>query len=411
MNLKTREKYLLGILLSLLILISYYNFIYKPQHNKILNLKRERTQYQEKIDNLNLLIKDMPRKKSNIKILNSKIQDKTSKLYPEIIQEKIIVEIDKLMNDSNIAGSLNFTEINNEPIKNDKGEDKKNKNQNKNGILYKLSEEYNTLDGEKKYSTKKAEDTKAPILTDEPIEQIKANVNFKGKYEDILKFVKSVDEYTRKIAISNMRMSQNTPNEISGTMTLEFFAIPKLDGEDEEYFNWPYNNAYGKANMFDSSESISLNNSLESTNELKTKNYDFVMSLRPINSDLPTVTLGKAMDLERKSYVYADNPKEEKVEMYITEKNNKYYFKYKTSRNSYPINFKDIGEEFNPKQKDINFKIYSNKRNSDKDKSTVKLEIYNKTSKTVNIFVEDDDANRPRININANSGSVEVKRN
>lgn len=412
MKISNREKFLLGILLTLLVLVSYYNFVYKPQSNKVSVLKKERKEFEDKVNNLNLLVRNIPKKESDIKILNSKIQDKSLGLYPEIIQEKIITEIDKLMNQAKISGNITFTEISNQSVENSKDENKKEENNksNKEGTLSKLSKEYNSLDKTQKNINEKSKEIEIKKTTSEPIEQIKASINFKGKYEDVITFVKSVDEYTKKLAISTMNISQNSPSEVSGNMTLEFFAIPKLGEEDKEYFKWDYNNSYGKLNMFDSSQSISLSNNLEGINSLKNKNYDFVMSLRPINSDLPTVTLGRTMDLERKSYVYADSAKEEKVQLYITENKGKYYFKYKTSRNSYPSNFQGNGEEFELKENSINLKIYSNKRISDQDESTVNLEIYNKTGKTLNVFIEDDDVNKPRVNINANSGSVEVKK-
>lgn len=408
MKISDREKILLGILLSLLILVSYYNFVYKPQSNKVAILKKDKKDYEDKINKLKQMVNNLPKKESDTKMLNAKIQDKTLGLYPKIIQEKIIVEIDKLMNDSNIAGSINFTEVSDETVENKKEESAKKA---KDSELHKLSQQYNSLDKSQESLTEKSKDTEVKKTSSEAIEQIKATVNFKGKYEDVIKFVKSIDEYTKRIALSTINISQSSSKEVSGTMTLEFFAIPKLGQEDKDYFKWDYNNSYGKFDMFDSSQSITLPNNIESANALKAKNYDFVMSVRSINSDLPTITLGKAMDSDRKSYVYADSDKEEKVEIYITEKQGKYYFKYKTSRNSYPSNFDVDGEEFNLKEKDINLKIYSNKRISDKDAASADIQIYNKTGKVLNVYIEDDDTNKPRININANSGSVEVKRN
>lgn len=394
MKIKSNEKILVVFVLSLLVGVSYYQFYYTKQKLKIEELNEEKVQYALKVDKLKATIKNIPKKESDIKILNAKIKDTTVKFYPKIIQEKLILEIDKLMTSSNIIGTISFSDIvSGQDSKKD--EEGKESNSDDMGMV---ASEINAAVKDKKNQGAKG------------LESMKLTIGFKGKYTDVLKFIKSVDEYSKKIAFTNISLSQTAVNEVSGSMALSFYAVPKIDDEDAEYFKWDLNNPYGKLNMFDTTQTVVSGESIEKA-VTKEKAYDFLMSLKPIQSDLPTVVLGKAKDNERKSYVYADNSKEEKVEIYISEEDGRYYFKYKTSRGSYPISYEGKGEEFIPVDGSISLKVYSNKRLSENDEASADIQVYNKTNKTLNIIVEGDDSSKPRAKITANAGSIEVKKN
>ena len=133
------------------------------------------------------------------------------------------------------------------------------------------------------------------------------------------------------------------------------------------------------------------------------------MNVKPYNSDLPTVTLGKTNDSQRETYVYADNPLFEDVEIYFSKIDGKYFYKYRTTRDRYP---KDFNEwiEFKPLHNSINIIIYTHKRNSENDMSGVNIALYNETDKHVFLRITGDDQYRPRVNVVGKSGLVDVVR-
>lgn len=400
MKIKNNEKIVVTAVLSILVGLSYYNFSYKNQKEKLENLNQEKTQCEDKLNSIKRAINVIPKKEMEIKILKSKIGDLSTRFYPKIIQEKLILEIDKLMVNSNIIGNISFSDITNGD-EGKKGEDKKESSSDELGkavSVYKSSEKDKDEQGAKS------------------LECMKMTIGFKGKYTDVLNFIKSIDEYAKKIAFTNLTLSQTGVNEVNGSMALSFYALPKIDDKELDYFNWVLNNEYGKVNVFDSASVLATKESIENAAITekgieKEKVYDFIMSLKPIQSDLPTVILGRAKDTSKNSYVYGDNAKEEKVEIYLSQVDGKYYFKYKTTRGSYPLNFEGKGEEFTVKGDDLNLKIYSTKRLSEKDLSSADIQIYNDTNKTLNVVIEDEDTNSPRAKITGNSGSIEVKKN
>lgn len=387
-----REKFLLGTLLSILVLVLYFNFIFKDQSLKVKKLKMQRADIQNKVDELEYDIKNMDNQEQKLKINNSKIVDENSKLYPEIIQEKIITEIDKLLTSSNVNGSLSFTNVNDSDVlKDSKDNDDQNKNNTSSeSTLLRLVREYDSIDKVDRY-TKRNNKLDNVKLTNEPIKQISANIDFVGKYEDIQKFIKSIDDNERKIAISDIKMAQNSNKDIVGNMKLTFFAVPKLGDQDDKYSDWNYLSSYGKSDMFDPSNNTTIDNLQTDLNK-----NDFLMRVTSVNSDLPAIILGQSNDKNRVSYLYKDDNSSQNIKVYLTQNDGKYYFKFGNSSK----------REFKPFEKDINFKIKSSPREADNDNVSVNLKIYNDTDRAVNVLVENDDTSNPRINIQTGSGLV-----
>lgn len=416
MKLNKTEKMLLSVLIFLLVIVGYYKFIFYPQRQKLNNLTLQKEEYNKKLQDVNKKISSKSQKDMDIKILNAKIKDMTIKLFPDIQEEKFIVDVDKLLTQSNLKGiSFTFSDIKSVPVE----EIKEDTKDDKNSSLKNVVDEYNGAPVKKNTNTntntnssnsKKTDDKNKPSA-----QNISLGISFKGNYKDLIQFVKNVENYSKTIIISNLQISQDTTGGVMGNMQLEFYAIPKITDEDKDFFKWDINNAYGKENPFDApvtSTSIGTNSTIEEAGKVnKEEDFDFVMSVRAINSDLPTVMLGKAKDANKTTYVYADNPQIENIEVYFTKQGDKYYYKYKTSRDSYPAQFDGNGAEFTPSGGNINFKIYSNKRINDSDVSGANIKIYNKTDKTVNVSVDTDDNTKPRVSVSGDGGTVNVTRN
>ncbi|EQB87470.1 type IV pilus assembly protein PilO [Clostridium punense] len=428
MKLSKREKMLLAVLGVLLFLGAYYKFIFISQKAKIDGLKKDKAVYVEKVDKLNTLVATIPQKESDIKVITTKIKDKGIKLYPDIIQENIIRELDKLIRDSGINGSISFSEVAVSSIETSKKEESKLKDSK----LEDLKNQYNNLNTEstvkkndsENNSTTKTEDkgqfsngetkgdNKSAVAKDEnssKVQQLKVTLNFTGAYNNIVDFVKRLEDYSKHIAMVSINISQSSETEITGTCVLEFFAIPKITDEDKNYFSWDLRNPYGKENIFDGSMSINPLKTVEDITNTGKPKFDFVMSVKPQSSDIPTIILGRANDTDRQSYVYADSNKVENIEIVLEKEKDKYYFRYKTSRDSYPLNFNDEKIEFNPGLSDVYFNILSSLRLTADDKSGANIKLTNKTDKKIVVIIEGEDATSPRIKIEGEGGNIEVK--
>lgn len=411
MKLSKREKILLVVAALVLLIGGYYKFVFSPQREKLNSLMQQKEEYDKKLQDINRQIALKNKTETDIKDINSKIINMTKILFPSINQENFIVDMDKLLHDANLKGmSFTFSDIKAIPVEEKKKDEKDDKTSSLKGVI----DEYNGLPS-KNNNDKKADNNNKNNSNskDKPsAENISLVINFKGSYKNLTEFIKSLESYSKKIIVSNLQISQSKTDEVTGSMQLEFYAIPKISDEDKEFFKWNYNNKYGKDNPFDSKmDDNQASGTIEDTGKANDKSYDFVMSVRPVNSDLPTMMLGRSKDYSKQSYITADNPGITNVEVYLTQKDGKYYYKYKAGKLTFPPDTGGDGEQFSITGGSISFMIYSNKRIDKSDISGVNLKIYNKTDKTVNVTIEGDDTANPRVSISGEGGGVDIKRN
>lgn len=415
MKISKREKYLLGILGTLIIIFAYYQFIYTKQVEKLNEKRAEKSSVEEKYNKVLNAIKSLEEKEEEVKTLKISAIEKSKVLYPIIVQEKIIIEIDKLLNDSGLTGNIAFSPIEVAEVEELKSEEIFKAESS----LKEIVDEYegNSISSSEKENANSTEGTNsnsgANSGTNTSVqgekatsEQLKVAINFSGSYENLKSFIKSIEDYERKIVITNINISAKSQEELTGVLSLEFHGVPKLAGEDEEYLKWTLNNVYGKDVLFSSgSASGAYANTIEEQSTEKDSN-DFVMMLKSSLSELPTVTLGKAKDDLTESYIYSDNEKIEDVEITFEEADGKTYFKYKTSSSYYPKENTSVGKEFTPKTSDIVLEILSEKRSGTSDNSGINLSVINNTSKKVEIIIKNDDTSNPRVSVTSKGSNT-----
>jgi len=221
------------------------------------------------------------------------------------------------------------------------------------------------------------------------VNSISVNVAFESSYSDMLKFIDAIQDNPINIAITNVNTLSPTGDVIQGTMTLNFYSIPKLDGFVEENKDWIWEELIqsGKSNPFLLEGGVAFVNSTSDS-------YDFYMSLKPESSDLPTVILGRADDKTRITYVYADSNTMENIELQFKKDNSKYYYKYSTKNSNFPSNGEWL--EFTPVGSSISVKIFSSQRNSKVDSAGVNISVVNTSGLKVKFEIEDDDKSNPR---------------
>jgi type IV pilus assembly protein PilO len=416
MKVTKREKILLIVLSVILLGFLYNKFVLIKQREKMSTLQTQKDDYAKKVSEIQAKIDSKDKKQAEIKVLNSKIIDKTSKLFPSIEQEIIIVMLDKMFENSKLQGDVvSFSEITDEKLTSEKKNvaildnelNKLVKQYNNTGsdekAIEKQTDNKGTENSTKENTTKEnttKENKDAGIAT---ASKMQVTVSFKGNYLQFLGFIKEVEAFKKKIIISKINLVASEENEISGNLILDFYAIPKFN--KEEYFPWKFDMPSGKENPFEGAVT-SVNVTAKKKVEVKN---DFVMSAKPITSDLPTIRIGKAGDNSISSYIYADNRGMEEVEFHFSKKNDKYYYKYKTSIESWPKDFNNVNE-FVLASENITLEIFSQKRGIDTDLSSANVKIFNDTDRTVVVYVQNDDAVKPRVNVLKEKGNILVNR-
>ncbi|APC41496.1 hypothetical protein [Clostridium estertheticum] len=418
MKVTKREQVLIGVLLIVLLCYGFYNFVFLKQSQNIAELKASRDAYSQKWDQAKAKITSENEIKEQYKNLNSKIFNATGMLFPSLEQEKIIVILDKMIKDSNLqAYVLAFSEVSsgNNFVDTTKTVNNEDKTKNTTNKLDKLVNDFNGT-SKNETNSKKTNDSK--IIGAYKME---VTLKFNGVYDELINFIAQVEDYDKKIIIKSITLTGAEGSEVSGNITLEFYGVPKLNNNDD--FKWNYKKPNGSENPFFQSPTTSpTNNEITAKNGDKTvakdentvandnSKSDFVLYAKPKTADLHTVTIEKGKDESKLSYIYVDNAGVELVEFYFTQIGTKYFYKYKTSKGTYPKDFsKPI--EFVPTGKNIALDIFSQKRGLGSDLSGVNINITNDTDKKVDVDILDDDKNKPRVKILKQIGDISVVRN
>ncbi|EPB8193596.1 hypothetical protein ACRTBB_002385 [Clostridium perfringens] len=405
MKINKREKTLLFVLALGVVGFGYYKVVWDYQYNKLKDLKSKEVKVKQEYNDDVKMVNSIEPNKEEINIFNSEIQNLTSGFYSNISQPNIILELNNLMNDANVKGTMSFSEIKTMPViekqegdSSSKSENDENKNQ-----IQGIVNDYNNITDKKKNEDKK--NKKQEEIYN--LNQMTVSLSVNGTYDNVMKFMKSIEENPKHINILNFNLSAQTDGNVSANMNIQLVAIPKIDASKEEFTT--ADEKYGKENPF-SGASVAGTGTIENELENSKVKNDFLMTVRPINSDLPTIVLGKSGDKDKKTYLNNDENSVSNIEMYISGDNGKYYYKYKVEGKSYPTKFEGNGEEFKPNGNDINFEIFSEKRVNKDDKSGANIKIVNSSDKEVNLIINKDDEKSPRVNVTTD-GKVKVIKN
>lgn len=432
MNISNKEKIMLYILGIILIGVGYYNFVYTPMTSKVVELKEQKDVKEKEYNDTMETINSLDERRSDVKILKAKVSEISKGFYPVLSQEHIIVELDKLLIDSGLKGGISFENIVSEGIQNEN----KEKVSLAESSMQSIVDKYANLDGKSQSGTdevsenndssgkQSTEDNKSEKSNnnsngesngnsngtqenakENTVHNLKCTVNFQGTYEELDKFLKLVEDNDYKIIMNAMTMGRDSLNGINGTIKFEIYAVPKIDDEVKKYLHWDLNNTYGKSSPFSSGAATGI------VQQEKKSTDDFVMATKSINSDLPTVILGKSNDDSKVTYVYADKNTTENVEIELAQSGNKYYYKYKTSRECYPKQYSGNGAQFIPvSDESISLNIISESRFNTDDKSGVNIKVTNNTDKLLKININGDDTSNPRITVDGDSSKISINK-
>lgn len=418
MKISNKEKIMLFILGIIVIGFGYYRYIYLTQINKIEEKVKEEIEIKQKYEKAKTTIDNLEEKINDIDLLKGRIEEKSKPFYPIINEENIILELDKLLKDNELEGKIKF-----EPIISDSVEKSNKINQSlAESSLQSIVDKYNndegsssTVNESKENNTINKVDKNDDSNFDESkkekkdtLQYVKIQIDFEGSYSGLFKMLTEIGEKERKIVINSIKLTSNSTKGLNGSVNLEIYSIPKINDELKDYLKWDFNNSYGTTAPFaieSGNESLIVNTTTELKQEKVASIHDFIATVKSVTSDLPKVMLGKANDDMRTSYIYGNNNSQESVEMVLTQDGNKYYYKYKTSKQAYPVNYDGLGEEFIPKSNNIVLSIISENKLTDNDNSKMMLKIINKTDKNVEVNMEGDDS---RVTVDANKSNVKV---
>lgn len=410
MKISQREKFLLILVSCILVVTLYSQFILVPQKEKLTALEGQLVEVQERHDQVMSNIATLPQRQENIKGLVASISERTSAYYPTLIQEKIILELNEIIEETGIIATLSFSPISSQTVQGlTAGEYSKPQSS-----LEPLVDELHGLQGSNQEDSELTSDqssttkeTSQAGTSSASAEVLTVSMTFSGSYETVKTFIDTIQNWKYNLVITNLSLSPQSETDVAGSFNLEFYAVPKLKTQDQDYLEWTLNNTYGKEMPFSTDVANgAYSTSIEDLMSLGVRVNDLMMVVRSSTSDMPSVTVGKANDETRESYLFSDSSEIENVEIQLFQEGETYYYKYVVGEQTYPADTSK-GVPFAPNGDQINIQILSEERVTVSDESGVNVKILNQTDKTVDIEIKNDDTVSPRVTI-IKEGSVNI---
>jgi type IV pilus assembly protein PilO len=254
MKLSKREKIMLIVLATILVLGGIYYFLLMPQMEKLEHLEEERDRLIMSLQSAKSKLVKNKKADEEFELLYNKIEEKTRPFYPEILQDRIVLIINGIIAESEIASSsLVFSDIKTIPFEPDVDEPA--------SIipLQEIVNRYFNIADASRDTTHKNTSSKDISGKDGSAEQdnlkilpfISITLQYQGTFEQIMSFVRNIEALGRTILIKNFSISTGEEDTLTGSIQLDFYALPKIHCQDEEYLDWPFKENYGSDNPFE----------------------------------------------------------------------------------------------------------------------------------------------------------------
>ncbi|MGL4761770.1 MAG: hypothetical protein ACRCWG_09970 [Sarcina sp.] len=400
MKISEKEKIMLGFLLVGAIGVGYYHLGYKPKAAEIKKQQLELDGENAKYTKAQSEIASMEKNQKTVDLLNFSIEDANKKIYPDIWQPKLIKELKELRTKAGIDIKFQYSPVTYAPIS--EYFTSKEEEQDMTNTLNELLEEYNKeMPADKKVDYKRvngepvvAREEKAKEEKSEGtsinVQQMKVSASFTGEHDNIMKFIKLVEDYKYLVAIPNISLTPSGNGKLSGSLNMEFYSAPRLNGDFDNYYDLKLDSKTGKDNMFEDTHT-----SIDSIENEDSEAVSMEMVIRPFNSDMPSITIGRPNDAAGRTKLRSEENGVEEVTIEFYQEGDQYLVKYKMGSQIYP---KSGGIEFVPKG-NVKVSVASEKRVSGQDMVKVKLNVKNTTDKRVEVDVTGDDKENPRVDI------------
>ncbi|MGI6587632.1 MAG: type II secretion system protein GspM [Peptococcia bacterium] len=375
MKINEREKILIMVVAVVVIAVLFFMFLLPPALDNLKALRAKNTELDEEIATIQQNITQDTELKDRYKTLNIKALAFSNKFYNQLAQERIILDLNQLLTESGLNGhNLTFKEQKN---------------------------------------TAKVNSTQGKPESLQDLTCMEVSINYGGTFNQFLSFLNQVGEFDKKILIKSADIINSSKrrgeNYLAGNMVLEFYAIPSLLKSSMDSLNGDFTGVMGGNDPFSGVSLVDADVMDILLGREKVNICDFVLTVKPITADLPTIVLGLDDDISADSFVCADNSGVEDAKLHLFMKDEQYLCKYQVGEESYPRNSEGVEIPFVSGEREIVMKVFSNPRTSATDLSGVNLSLHNETDKPLVVKVINDDSERPRVNIVEQAGYIEIE--
>ena len=232
-NLSKKDKIILSSTIILVSIVFGLKFLILPQleqyTNNLMTLDSKRTE-QSRLASITIENKALEEKQKELQEQYDLALDEISKT-PAVAQ--IIYDLKELMSRSNVeVKSLSFSDSDVSEEEITSSDEVKT---DENGVVTEIDR---GISG--------GEMPDQQIESEQAVKKQIVNISLVGEYENIINFIKAIENYSRIADVSNISLSTGEGNLLNASLTANFYNLNYQEGE-----NYDFNNGtYGKENSF-----------------------------------------------------------------------------------------------------------------------------------------------------------------
>ena len=232
-NLSKKDKIILSSTIILVSIVFGLKFLILPQleqyTNNLMTLDSKRTE-QSRLASITIENKALEEKQKELQEQYDLALEEISKT-PAVAQ--IIYDLKELMSRSNVeVKSLSFSDSDVSEEEITSSDEVKT---DENGVVTEIDR---GISG--------GEMPDQQIESEQAVKKQIVNISLVGEYENIINFIKSIENYSRIADVSNISLSTGDGNLLNASLTANFYNLNYQEGE-----NYDFNNGtYGKENSF-----------------------------------------------------------------------------------------------------------------------------------------------------------------
>lgn len=242
MKLSKREFTLVAVLGLVLGSIGYYKYIIVPQTAIAASASVERAQKRNELVNFKTDIASNHKLKVELMKLQKKLNSESESYFLTLDQEEIILLLSDFAKETNVkVEAINFEEPRVEILEEEEGDEK--------SVSVDSSEEMKEKKEVKKEEKEKKEDSSETKVTVEGdleedesdnLDVYTADLEYESSYASLLELLKLITSHDKRIMIKDININkEETENQnIKGNISLDFYVIGKILGEEDSIYAW-----------------------------------------------------------------------------------------------------------------------------------------------------------------------------
>lgn len=245
MKLTKRERIMLIVLAAVAIVALSYYLLFRPQLAKIETLNAELAGYDQRIADVESELQTGGNLDAELEAARQRISERTKRFYPEDLQDQLILTLDDLLTRNGlVSNAYTFGRLTVKDVAQAAPAGDAN-SANASAFLAKdLTSQYNQLP-----SVAAQMEAQSPVDNNEvvtgaivptgtgsgqggTVQSMNVSLQVSGTYDGLLQFMRDVEGQQKAIVVNSLQVNKDEAGQAMATMSLDFFAVPKLFGTD-----------------------------------------------------------------------------------------------------------------------------------------------------------------------------------